>query len=406
MSEAGVGGPAFSARTILALVAVGVVAFAGLAILGAYAPELRGRADPAAHALSASAVGFRGATIMLKAMDVPVLISRTPPKGRRGSDALLVLTPNANTRAKDLQAFSDETPILIVMPKWAAAPDLQRPGFVRKAGVDSWATVRVLTALKAFAPRTEIERRNGVLRTALRAGGSPYAPGTYLPLAPIDQLSTIGGQGWDPALVDAAGRMVLARSHSHPNLFVLAEPDLLNNQGIAHLENARAGMTILQTLSGGGVTFDVTLNGIVRTRSLGRLLLEPPWLAATLCAVAAALLMGVHGVARFGPARRSGRAIALGSRALVDSSAGLVRMARKEAKLAPRYVELSKDRVRRAAGGGRAGATDDDWLGELAQRRGLEGPETFADEAARIRTRDDLLALARRLHRWTREMTT
>jgi len=81
-------------------------------------------------------------------------------------------------------------------------------------------------------------------------------------------------------------------------------------------------------------------------------------------------------------------------------------MARKEAKLAPRYLELSKARVRRAAGIGRPGETDETRLEELAQRRGLETPGVFAAEAARVRTRDDLLALARRLHRWTREMTT
>jgi hypothetical protein len=62
--------------------------------------------------------------------------------------------------------------------------------------------------------------------------------------------------------------------------------------------------------------------------------------------------------------------------------------------------------VRRAAGSGRAGAADDDWIVELARRRGLEARQAFAAEAARARTRDDLLALARRLHRWTREMTT
>jgi hypothetical protein len=404
MSEAGSQGPAFSPRTVLALVAVGIVAFAGLAILGAYAPELRGRSDPGAHALSSSAVGFRGATIMLKAMGTPVVVARTPPKA--SSDALVVLTPDARTKAHDLEAFDDAATILIVLPKWETAPDVERPGYVRKAGLAELERLHLLSLLTPYGGRSMLETRNGVVRTALTAGGSPYAAGTYLPLAPIDHLQTISGPGWEPALLDATGRMVLARSRNHENVFVLAEPDLINNQGLARLENARAGMAILQTLGGEGVSFDVTLNGFVRGRSLGRLALEPPWLAATLCAVGAALLMGVHGLARFGPARRAGRAIALGSRALVDSSAGLVRMARKEAKLAPRYVELSAARVRRAAGSGRAGAADDAWMEELARRRGLEAPAMFAAEAARIRTREELLALARRLHRWTREMTT
>ena len=87
-----------------------------------------------------------------------------------------------------------------------------------------------------------------------------------VPLDPIDQLQTISGDDWTPALVDERGRMVLAQSKTHSNVLVLADPDLLNNQGLAKLDNARAGMAILNTLRGeGGVTFDVTLNGFSLT---------------------------------------------------------------------------------------------------------------------------------------------
>jgi hypothetical protein len=398
--------PAFSPRTILVLVLVGLVSFSGLAVLGAYAPELRGGLDPGAHALSSSAVGFRGAVVMLKALGAPVVISRAAPRLAGDAAPLIVLTPTADTQAKDLQAFPGAVYRLVVLPKWSTTRDPRRPTFVLKAGPDPTIPATAGRMLAAYAKTTTLERRAAVTRPVLRGGGGPYAAGTYLPLAPIDQLQTLSGDGWEPALVDETGRMVLAYSKAQPNLLVLADPDLLNNQGLAKLDNARAGMAILQTLGDGGVIFDVTLNGFKRGRSLGRMLLEPPWLAATLCALGAAVLMGLHGLARFGPARASGRAIALGSRALVDNAAGLVRMARKEARLAPQYVELTKVRVRRAVGGAHAGseADDDRWLGELAARRGLERPEDLAAEAERARTRDDVLALARKLYRWKGEM--
>src|SRR5207302_8695468 len=82
--------PTFSPRTILALVVVGLVSFSALAVLAAYAPELRGAADPGAHALSSSAIGFRGAIVMLKAEGVPVVISRAVPRSSRGDETLLV----------------------------------------------------------------------------------------------------------------------------------------------------------------------------------------------------------------------------------------------------------------------------------------------------------------------------
>lgn len=397
----------FSTRSVLILVLVGIVAFSGLAVLAAYAPELRGASDPGAHALSSSAVGYRGATVMLKAMGAPVVISRGRPRSSSGGAPLIVLTPVLSTKPQELQAFPGEVRKLIVLPKWSATPDPLRPGFVRKVGTDPVIVGAAGKLLQPYAKTTVLSRRKGVSRPILRGvADGPYAPTTYLPLGDIDQLQTIGGDGWSPALSDETGRAVLAYSTAHPDVLVLADPDLINNQGLAKLDTARAGMAVLRTLGDGGVIFDVTLDGFGRGRSLLRLMLEPPWLAATLCGVAAAVLMGLHALARFGPAERSARAIAFGSRALVDNAAGLVRMARKEARLAPQYLELTKALVRREARGGR-GATDseaDRWLARLAARHGLESPDELAAEASQARTRDDLLALARKLYRWRGEM--
>ena len=54
--------------------------------------------------------------------------------------------------------------------------------------------------------------------------------------------------------------------------------------------------------------------------------------------------MGAHALARFGQPRRRGRVFALGARALVDNSADLVRMARREAEFAPAYADLTSER--------------------------------------------------------------
>src|SRR5690606_1293743 len=123
----------FSPRTVLALVVVGLVAFAGLVVLAAYAPELRTGADGRAHALAKSAVGFAGAPILMRGLGETVLVSRTRNHG--GSDAAVVLTPSLGTSTNELQRFAANGPVLIVLPKWAAAPDLLRQGFVRKLGV-------------------------------------------------------------------------------------------------------------------------------------------------------------------------------------------------------------------------------------------------------------------------------
>jgi hypothetical protein len=400
--------PAFSPRTILALVIVGLVSFSALAVLAAYAPELRGATDPGAHALSSSAIGFRGATVMLKAEDVPVVISRAVPRGPQGDETLLVLTPDVNSSAKDLAAFAQQPSVLIVLPKWLGQPRPLHPGFVDKAGVAENGD-HATSMLAPFAPRTDIGHRTGVTRPTLYGAKDGYMAGTFLRPAAIDQWQVLAGQGWTPLLVDEQGSTVLARSKTHEGVLVLSDPDLLNNQGLAHLENARAGVDILNALrNGGGIRFDVTLNGYTRGRGIGRMMLEPPWLAATLCGVAAALLMGLQGLARFGPTLTRGRAIALGKRALVHNSAGLVRMARREAELAPAYAALTKAKVGKVAGGGQRTAAGDDnerWLAELARQRGAAAPAELTAQAERAKTPDDLLAVGRSFYHWRLEIT-
>jgi hypothetical protein len=130
-------------------------------------------------------------------------------------------------------------------------------------------------------------------------------------------------------------------------------------------------------------------------------MLEPPWLAATLIAVAAALLMGVHALARFGQPRRAGRAFALGARALVDNAADLARMARKEHELAPAYAALTRAQIVRQSGA----HTEEGWLDELARRRGAASPAELAAEAQAAKSRDDLLAVAQKIYEWRGEMT-
>jgi hypothetical protein len=405
---AGPAGPqTFSPRTILALVIVGVISFSGLAVLATFAPELRGAADGGAHALSSSAVGFKGATVMLQSEGAPVVVSRAPPHGRpRGGDALTVITP---PQVSNLKPFLRHADLLIVLPKWGVSPMPLHVGFVHKSGT-SLNSASATALLAPFASSTEIQLRpNGFSKPALRGTGELFTQDTYLPLDPIDTLQTLSGPEWQPMLVDDRGHAVLARSRTHPGVVVLAEPDLLNNQGLASLDNARAGMAILNALRGeAGVSFDVTLNGFTRGQGVGRLMLEPPWLAATLCGVAAALLMGLHALARFGPALTRGRAIALGKSALVDNSAGLVRMARREAELAPAYAVLTKALVTRVAGGGRghvgAGRDNDAWLSDLARRSGAADPAELTAQAERAQTRDDLLAVGRNLYNWRREI--
>jgi hypothetical protein len=412
MSEEAAATPSspFSTRTILSLVFVALFAFSAFVVLSTYAPDLREREDGGGHALSRSAIGFAGAVALLKAQGDPVVVSRAR-KLDRTLASLVVLTPGPANGAEDLSRLASDNITLVVLPKWIAGRRPLHPGWVSKMGL-VYEQAEPDRLLGKLARTSAVARRSGAEPASLRLApgvraatpeGRPLAFGT-IRTGPVDRLQTLSGEGWRPVIVDEQGRAVVASSVAAPNIYVLSDPDLLNTQGLASLDTARAASALVEVLrsSRDGVVFDVTLQGFGRSRSLGKLLLEPPLLGATLCALAAALLMGAHALARFGPTPASARAFALGSGGLVDNSAGLVRMAGREAELAPAYAALVEAQVLKAAGG----AAAVDRLDKLEQGGRVSVRRVELARLARAaKTPDDLLAAARRWRQWRVEMT-
>ncbi len=408
MSEATAPGPggrpieaqsAFSARTVIALLVAGVFAFSAMAVLSAYAPDLRGGSDGGAHALSRSAVGFAGLSELLKATGDPVLISRDPG-GRTPSTSLLIVTPDTDVDKVALNNLTSTGPTLIVLPKWESPSDPNHPGWVTKLGaIDPDDVAKVLD-----------KRLIGVkvVRDAVRAPVELFGlPGEPRRTGPIDQLQTL--TGYSTALVkDAQGRAILAAS-AGGRFFILSDPDLLNTQGLKDLATAQAGVEVVRMLRNGDgpVMFDVTLNGFNRSRNLLKLAFAPPFLGATLCLAAAALLMALQVLTRFGSPRASRRAIALGKQALADNSAALIRLARREPKMAGRYLDLTRLAVAKALGVGPMKPDDLDALLDrhAARSGGKHSLGALKLEAATVSDRAGLMRLARDLHDWKMEMT-
>jgi len=403
VSEAAVpraGEGAFSARTVIALLVAGVFAFSALMVLSAYAPDLRGDSDGGGHALSRSAIGFAGMTRLLKAIGDPVVVSRDP-HARTSTTSLLILTPGVEADSGDLYDMTTAGPTLVVLPKWAAIPDPANPGWVQKA-----------RAVPAEMVAKRLQTRFGGLKIVRDVGAAPAQltglPGGPLTTGAIDQLQTLsGGDGLFPLVQDARGRTLLAGTKDS-RAFVLSDPDLMNTQGIKDLATARVAVSLVYALrkGDGPIVFDVTLNGFKRSRNLLKLAFEPPFLGATLCLAAAALLMALAALTRFGAPRRAGRAIALGKQALADNSAALIRLARREPKMAPRYLDLTRAMVSKALGAGRLNEAElNTLLDRQAERAGVRlRLADLTTEAGAVKDRAGLMRLARNLYQWRTEM--
>jgi len=298
---------------------------------------------------------------------------------------------------------------LIVLPKWATAPDQNHPGWVMNLDLDPSELIDS-QLLHAFDGGDHIERRGGKTRADLRTTSVYFQPGARIPAGEVDRLQTIVGpdQGWLGVVESEPGHAVLIKK-ADQQLFILSDPDLLNNQGLAQLANARGASLLINVLRGKQpVFFDLTLAGFTRARSLLALAFEPPFLAATLCAIAAAGLMGLHAVARFGAPLRPAPTFALGKRALADNSAALVRLVRREHRMGAGYAALTRALAARAVGAPRD--LDDDQMDALLDRlgRAKRVDLAFSDlerEAREARDVADLMAAARKLHQWRLEMT-
>src|SRR5262249_36525356 len=150
------------------------------------------------------------------------------------------------------------TRALVVLPKRRGVPDPTAPGRILHAElVDVEVPNQLLSSLGVPA---KVER-----------GDRDYTTDGAL----LRQPQHIGGD----ILYHAPGR----------ELYVLTDPDLIENHGLDDGDNAAVAMRMIDALlpPGGVVVLDETLHGLARPPSLWRELTEMPWWPMTASAVVA-----------------------------------------------------------------------------------------------------------------------
>ena len=392
------GSSAFTPRAALGLVAVGAIAF--VVLLYAIGAGLTGGGnDGGAHALSKGLTGYAGLAALLESTGAEVVRSRDP--ARLDDPGLLVLTPPHDADgaevARIVEAHRYVGPTLIVMPKWVqlpAAGNAAKPGWVTLAG-----TRRALWT-GSLGKGLDVEL-GAVARADFGEAGQNVALGkgnamqaltiadeAAIPLVTGSRDSTLvaylNDSGSYPALDHWSGWAPSDKPDADLfPLVIVAEPDLLDNRGLARKVVALNALALLRRVRDGDkgpVIFDVTLNGLGRARNLLTLAFTPPFLAATLALLLAALAVAWRSFIRFGPPRIAGRAVAYGKTALVENSAGLIRRAGRIGLLGAPYAALVAQRTLRALG--LPPGSDPAAIDSAQARRGLAGAAFTAEAAA------------------------
>lgn len=394
MSEA----KAFSPRLIVSLIAAGVVAFGLFLVLMAYAGDYRTGRDGRAHALSPAANGFAGLVRLIELSGGRPRLIRE--EEALGTEDLVVVTIGGGMSKEGLAGLLERRkarPTLLILPKWEVLPDEKRKGWVRAAG---WQSPQGYKEVLQAAGDVKVRLARPQRREAT---GREVLDGLSVPL-PMP-VQTVSGPELKPLLAGPGGEIVLARLGP---VFILAEPDLLNNKGLARRDSARAALALLDALNSTGadtVSFDLTLNGFARRPNLLKLMFQPPFLTLTAAIFLAALLAGLHGAWRFGPELAEERAIAFGKAALVDNSAALFRIARREHRTGGAYAELIREAAARESGAHLALGENE--LDAYLDRVSPPSGPTFTDlarRAAAAANPSELLAAARALFQWKKDL--
>ena len=400
----------FGPRAALALVAAGALTF--LALLYAIGSGWTGGGnDGGSHALGKGLNGFSGLAGMLREAGYTTSVART--ESRFDEPALLILTPPFDAAGGEIDrivaARRRVGPTLVVTPKWLAIPAGDaKPGWTRLSGA-------VTPTWEGFADDVSVAIAPSSGWRGAGRSGRLAAPRTVeagegkglIPLVTGDTRRILaayrGDDGFYPRLNRFAGVPVDLGGEDtelYPLIFVF-EPDLLDNHGLASRDTALLALALLREASDGGrlpIVFDVTLNGLGRGRNLLTLAFTPPFVAATLALVLAALAAAWRAFIRFGPPRVAARTLAYGKTALVENSAGLIRRAGRIRLLGPPYAALVGHRIVRALGLP-AGAPPET-IDAAQARRGIDGPRFTAEREALAAARKprDLVRHAAALH--------
>lgn len=368
----------FSPRTILAVLVVGAGAFLlFLYAIGAGWDGSNDR-DGGSHAAANGLNGFAGLTRLLEAQGHEVSVSRS--EANLQDPALLVLTPQIGADGERvgeiIEARRHLGPTLVILPKWVAMEAGQlgsseaRDGWVVFGGASAPMWLKEIGWLEDATPKITLRERweglglSGELpvpNSALALEAGSVATDDWASMIPLvdDEhgdllVGYFNDDGSYPALDEFAGYESLDEVDSSLwPVVIVVEPDLMNNYGLADLTRARLAHAIVDAALNDTdlpIVFDLTLAGLGRSENLLTLAFTPPFLAATLCLLLAALVIAWRAFCRFGPPVAEAPALAKGKRQLARNGAALVERARRLHLLGPPYAALVTARVAEALG--------------------------------------------------------
>jgi len=316
----------FSRRTLGWIVGGVAGSFAISLLLGVYGQDLDRTPRPDANTFSYSALGHRGLADFLRSMGLGVVSRQSPGGGGVGPrHPLIVAEPEAGDRErlKDLreEAGNRDAALVLVLPKWSPGePQPKKPEWLAKVKLRE--EVEVESVARPLDREVAVARFRASRGKELRCSAGEDRPEVTIAAEPVQLLKP--DSKLEPVL-ECPGGMLIARLKSKQPVYLIADPDILNNQGLGLADHAAAVYGFLAgDLRSTGVVFDETIHGFNRTPGLLAEALRFPMVLGVLQSL---VLLGVvlwAGMGRFGKPLPAAAALAAGKEILIDNTAKLL----------------------------------------------------------------------------------
>ena len=393
----------FSKPTMIILVIVAVVSLgvaAGLTVLGDELADSQPSAG--ADSYSASAIGHRGLVEILTRLDIPVVRSRSDSGAKAQSGLLVVLEPTVSDdeskrKLRELVASAPRT--LLVLPKWYGRAN---PGA-------EWIEDANLLPASDLEDVLETIGASSIASVARDGKGSGFVGDDVTRSPTILHDPQLLEVEEEPLVMDPQGYTLLfAVREDDRAVYVLTDPDVLNNHGLRLPENALFTVRLIDRLrEGGPVIVDEVIHGYAQQPSLFRTLFRFPLVLATMQVLICALLVVWAAMVRFGPKRAAPPPIAPGKDFLIQNTAALLHYGGHHADALQRYLMQSIAAVRHALHAPTLPPTQmTEWLENVRkQRSGTISLLDLERDAQTADTRQRTVEVADRVYRWRMEMT-
>ena len=410
------GEPVFSRRLLMGWIAGAVAVFAvSLYFMGG--GELGGPDSTGPSTFSRSAIGHAGIAEVLARLGLPVVKSRYNSLEKLTPGSVLVIAEPRPSRQSEeaIRTLLKAETILLVLPKWIGQPSEQTAGWLRE--VKERSTSDAQWALHLVAPRAEVVRESSNVKWTTNVLG--LAPSLASP------IQLVRGAGLRAIIAADRNILVGEISDGKRKIWVISDPDVISNHGLAREANAALAVALVQRLrgglpgappqagEGGSVVFDETVHGyIAKPLSPFLLLFSFPFVVATAQGLIAIALLFWATLARFGAPQSAPPPLSAGRGGLLQNMANLIELTGHQQVIVTRYVqETVRDVARQLhAPRGLAGEALVAWLQRVGSARGVDVDcgalirREVELGAARRRDPSSLVRLARDIHRWKGEI--